>query len=216
VELVAINLARVAAFLEILALDPKGQTTAPEGLRSFAERYSFVKFPQTAAEMDFQKGVQFAAGRFKDIAIDQVQLYNNGIAIDTRSSTDSSLRILQDILEFTKVRTGASVAPVREHFISHIAFRSTLKLALLNPILQPIADRLAEQSSKQLNHPIVFEPTLFTIGPDTSQIKIAPAIFSIERRIETPFNENTYFSVAPLSTADHLKLIAEVEAALQK
>jgi hypothetical protein len=70
--LIAIQLARVAAFIEILSLDPKGQTTAPEGISGFASRYGFKKFPQNITEMDFQKGVTFAAERFNDIAIDQL------------------------------------------------------------------------------------------------------------------------------------------------
>src|SRR6266436_5285859 len=90
-ELVAIQLARVAAFLEILSLDPKGRTTAPEGIAGFGKYYAFAKIPGNIAEMDFQKGVQFLAGHFNDIAIDQIQLFNNGISIDTRSSTDNCM-----------------------------------------------------------------------------------------------------------------------------
>jgi hypothetical protein len=94
-------------------------------------------------------------------------------------------------------------------------FRSALKLALLNPMLQPIADRLAAQTSRSLGHPIDFEPIAFLLGPDASQLKITPSQFSIERRLEIPFGENTYFSAAPLGTSDHVKLIAEIEIALQ-
>src|SRR5260370_13325783 len=97
-EVVEIQLAWIAAFLEILSLDPKGQTTAPEGIAGFGKYYGFAKLPGSLAEMDFQKGVQFLAGRFKDIAIDQIQLFQNGISIDTRSSTDNCLLVLQDIL----------------------------------------------------------------------------------------------------------------------
>src|ERR1700690_910099 len=98
-ELIAINLARVSAFLELLSLDPKGRATVPEGLAGFGSRYAFAKVPQSLADLDFQKGALFAAGRFEDIAIDQVQLFHNGIAVDTRSSTENSFRILEDIIE---------------------------------------------------------------------------------------------------------------------
>jgi hypothetical protein len=88
-------------------------------------------------------------------------------------------------------------------------------LQLLNPILQPIADRLGAETSEDLSHPIIFEPTAVLIGPDTWQLKVVPSVFSIERRAETPFKENTYFSGAPIGTAEHLKLIEEMEAALE-
>lgn len=215
-ELIAVQLARVAAFLEILSLDPKGQTTVPEGIAGFAKRYAFQKSPQSVAEMDFQKGVQFAAGRHRNVAIEQIQLFNNGIAIDTRSSTDNCLLILQDILDNVMSTMGVSVGPTKRHFVSQIAFRSDLKLSLLHPMLQPIADRLGAETSSALNHPIIFEPTAILIGPDTSQLKLTPSMFSIERRIETPFGENTYFSGAPLTTTEHFELIEEVEEALRE
>ena len=81
-------------------------------------------------------------------------------------------------------------------------------------MLQPIADRLTKRASMDLKHPVVFEPSAILIGADLSQLKIGPSAFSIERRSETPFSENEYFSAAPLGTAEHLELISEVEAAL--
>jgi hypothetical protein len=214
-ELVAVHLARIVAFLEIFSLDPKGRTTASEGISSFGERYAFKKVPQSVAEMDFQKGVQFNDGRFNDLAIDQIQLYGNGILIDTRSSTDNSLLILEDLLEYARTINNANVQVVRKHFLSQLVFHSTLSMGLLNPILEPIAKRLGEKVSKTLNHPITFGPTAIRIGPDVSQLKLIPSAFSIERRDDYPFSENTYYSTAPLSTTEHLELIEEVERALR-
>jgi hypothetical protein len=213
-ELVSISLARVAVFLEIQSLDPRGAQTPPEGAHIIAQRYGFARVPKTADEMDFQKGVTFAAGRFENIAIDQVQIFSDGIIIDTRSTTDDSLRVLNDLLAVAREKNGANIRPTRMHCVSQVVFRSKLQLALLNPLLQPIADRLSEQTSKDLSHSIRFEPTVVLFGPETWQLKIAPNQFSIERRAGTPFNENTYFSAAPLPTVDHLKLIEEVEVAL--
>jgi hypothetical protein len=209
-------LARVAAFIELLSLDPKGQTNAPEGMAGFAKRYGFHKAPQNIAEIDFQKGVTFLAGRFNDIAIDQVQLFNNGIAVDTRSSTDNCLLVLDHILETARKSSGATIVPTKQHFVSHVIFRSELKLSLLHPMLQPIADDLARASSSTLNHPINFEPTGIILGADATQLKIVPSLFSLERRNDAAFSENTYFSAAPLPTAEHFKLIEKLEKALSQ
>ncbi len=213
-ELVSISLARIAVFLEIQSLDPKGAQTTPESAHMVAQRYNFARVPKTVEEIDFQKGVTFVAGRFENIAIDQLQIFGNGIIIDTRSSTDDSHRVLNDLLAAAKEKNGANVRPTRMHYVSQVVFRSKLKLALLNPLLQPIADRLSAQTSKDLTHTIVFEPTVILMGPETWQLKITPNQFSIERRADIPFSENTYFSAAPLPTAEHLKLIEEIEAAL--
>ena len=89
-ELISISLARIAVFLELQSLDPNGSQTTPESAHVLAQRYGFARVPKTVEEMDFQKGVIFAAGRYQDIAIDQFQIFNNGVIIDTRSSTDDN------------------------------------------------------------------------------------------------------------------------------
>ena len=214
-ELKSIHLARVAALLEFQSLDPKGSKTPPEGLNSLAERYNFFKSPSTMDELDFQKGVEFVAGRSGAIAIDRMFLYASGIVIDTRSSTDDSLSVLRDLLDHARANAGAVISPERLNFVSQIVFRSDLKLSSLNPILQPIADRLTERVSINMKHPIRYEPTAFVINTDLSQLKVTPSLFSLERRTEAPFSENIYFSSAPLSTTEHLNFLEEIEAALQ-
>lgn len=213
-ENVSISLARIAVFLEIQALDPKGSQTTPEAAQTLLQRYNFAQTPKTAEEMDYTKGVTFKAGRFQDVAIDQFQVFHNGIIIDTRSSTDDSMRVLNDVLSLAKERNQANIKVNRMHFISQLIFTSKLKLALLNPILQPIADRLSMRSSQDLDHPIQFEPTAILLGAQTWQLKVSPNQFSIERRADIPFRENTYFSAAPLPTSEHIALVEEIEAAL--
>src|ERR1700733_5898795 len=188
-ELVAINLARAVAILEIQSFDPKGAHTDPENFATLAEGYKFAKIPQTLEELNTKNGVTFGDGRFEDIAISQIQIFPNGVVIDTRSSTNDSLRILDDLLSLAKSRNGATFSPTRRHFVSQISFRSDLKLSFLNPMLQRIANELTEVTSRDLAHPITFEPTAVLIGPDSSQLKIPPNAFTLERRAETSFSE---------------------------
>ena len=204
----------MAAFVEVDALDPQGRSSLPENLAALVGRYNFAKYPTSIDDMDLQKGINFAEGKLGDIAIIGVQMFQNGIIVDTRSSTDNSMGVFDDLLQFTKERNGATVVRRRYHLTSQITFQSDLKLSLINPLLQPIADRLSSQLSGTLNHPILFEPTAVMIGPQTWSMKIVPNSFTIERRAETPFNENTYFSSAPLPTSQHIELIEEIEQAL--
>ncbi len=164
--------------------------------------------------MDLQKGITFAEGMLGDIVIVTLQIFQNGVIVDTRSSTDNSMRVFDDLLQFAKEKNGATVVRRRYHLTSQVTFQSNFKLSLINPFLQPIADRLSSQLSETLDHPILFEPTAIMIGPQTWSMKIVPNSFTIERRAETPFSENTYFSSAPLATKEHIRLIEDIEQAL--
>jgi len=213
-ELIAISLARVAAFLELQSLDPRGQTSTPDGFKALATRYSFTKIPQKYEEFDFQKGAEFLDGKFEGIVIERLTLFNNGVAIDTRSSTENCAKVLDDLLNVVRERYGAAMAPTRRLQLSQIIFRSGMKFSTVHPTLQPIADQLTASVSGDLGQPVLYD--IFSIGlsADLSQIKLTPSQFTIERRVDTPFGANIYFSSAPLSTTDHIALIEKFETAM--
>ena len=213
-KLVSVALARVIAMVQFDEWDPFGRTLTFEAISNVASRYSFAKVPTKPEELDLQKGVELVEGRFDDVRIDKVTIYINGIAVDTRSSTDDSERVLNDIFQLASDAFGAAINPARKSFASQLIFRSEMRLATLNPVLPRIADLLTERASANLKHPFVFEPTAILVGADTSQAKVAPVVFSIERRAELPFSENTYFSNAPLATKEHLETIQAFETAL--
>lgn len=213
-ELVSIALARIVAFLEVEALDPFGKTSTSEAISSLRERYLFSQVPRSFAEIDFSKGVELAEGRMGDLVIDKITLYTNGIMIDTRSSTEDSESVLLDLLNTAKEVFGATVQPARKHFVSQIVFRSEIRLAALNPILQNFADRMAKAVSSDLQQTFIVEPTGIHFSVDNSQVRIIPGQLTIERRTDTPFSEKTYYSQAAFRTNEHLALIREFEAAL--
>jgi hypothetical protein len=210
-ELLAIALARAAAFIEVQTWDPFGKATTLEAVQKLAEQYTFAVIPGKFADIDFQKGIELSGGRFGDIVIDKLSIFINGILIDTRSSTEDAERVLYDLLEIARKVFGAVVRPQRMYFVSQLIFRSPLRLGLLNPVLQKVADRLSESVSADMRHSFDFEPTAVLINADLSQTKIAPGMFSLERRADIPFEENTYFSNAPLRTGAHIALVEELE-----
>jgi hypothetical protein len=212
-ELVAISLARVVSFLEVLSLDPFGRNSSLDVFRNIGSRYSFAQVPQTFAEIDFQKGVELSSGKCNGINVDKLTVYHNGIVVDTRTSTEESEKVLHDVLDLARDLFGAEVKSSRRVFWSQLVFRSNIRLALIHPAIEKIVARLTASVSTDLKHPYVFDPAI-VIGADLSQTKIAPAAFSIERRAEIPFSENTYFSSAPLRTPEHVELLEQFEASL--
>jgi hypothetical protein len=213
-ELISIVLARVVAFLEVRAIDSSGKTSTLEIFSDIARRYSFSKAPQSIAEIDYEKGVELAIGKLGQINIDRLAMFSNGIIVDTRSSTDDCEKILADLLAWAKQALGAKIEPSRKNFVSQILFRSRLQLTLLNPVLAPIAERLSSFVSGELKQPIKYEPTAILFGADPTLTKLSPVQFTLDRRAETPFFENIYFSNAPLRTAGHIELVSQFEKAL--
>ena len=213
-ELIAINLARLVAFAELESWDPFGKASTLEAIQKFAMRFSFSVSPVSFEQLDFEKGVELSAGKLGNINIDKVTIYTNGIVIDTRSSTNDSVAVFTDIVDLAKVAFGSTIRFQRRHFVSKIVFTSEMKLIKLHPALQKISDKLAASASADMKHTFVYEPTALMINLDPSQVKLAPSSFSIERRAEIPFSENTYFSGAPLQTEEHIELVKEFEAAM--
>lgn len=212
-ELIAVNLARLVAFLEIQGFDPRGQTSTPAGLKRISDRYAFAKTPQTFEEFNFEKGVEFLAGRLGEINIDKLTLFGNGLTIDTRSSSDDCERVLTDLLLAAKETNGITLHPSRQMHLSNVIFRSSLRLSVMHTALRLVADRVAASVSEDYHQEVYFEPSLVWTA-DASRIGLKPSPFTIERRANVPFSENTYFSAAPLGTSEHLALLQEFENVL--
>ena len=158
-----------------------------EALAKLGGRYAFAKGPTKLEDLDFQKGIELLEGKLGDVRIDKIAIFLNGMIVETRSSTEDSENVLNDILSLAHEAFGATIKPARRSFTSQIIFRSTMDLATLNPVLPKIANVLTERCSADMKHPFTFEPTSVLLNIDSSQTKIAPAIFSIERRVRNTF-----------------------------
>jgi hypothetical protein len=121
---------------------------------------------------------------------------------------------LEDLLGEAYRRSGIELTPYRFMHLSHIIFRSGLKLGSLNSALLAIAAEIAKSISEDYKEKVHVEPSLISFGADVSQIKLTPAPFTIDRRAGVPFSEGMYFSSAPLRTHFHLQLIERFERLL--
>lgn len=213
-EIIAIALARVAALVEVQQWDPLGKASSLEAIAKLGSRFTFTKVPTRLEELNLQKGIELCEGTLGDIRIARLTIFANGIVADTRSSTEHSEKVLSEILAMAHEALGAKITPARLTFTSQLIFRSNMRLAALNPILPKLARVLTDRVSGDLKHCFEFEPTAILLNVDTSQAKTLPAMFSIERRAEVPFIENTFFSSAPLRTGEHMEVVKAFEESL--
>ncbi|HUY13887.1 MAG TPA: hypothetical protein VMX16_09705 [Terriglobia bacterium] len=214
-QLSAVMLARLFAFVEPADLNPRGKVYYPDLVAALAEHYGFMKYPKNAEDFDEAKGVQFEMGRAGDVTISKIQIYQQGIVVDTTSSTGDSDRILDEALLWLSTEFGLIYKPdmiSRRAYVSQLTFYSDIDLGGLNVALSRLAERISKRLPQFFGREIAYEPTGVYVSYDAMEVKQAPSNFSIERRAETPFSENKYFSVAPLPTDDHIAVLEAFEA----
>jgi hypothetical protein len=214
VKLAAVTLARSIGFIEVVDLNPHGRVFYPDIVRELVKRYNFQKFPQSVEELNEQKGVEFVEGRWQETVIEKFVIYNTGLMVETRASTDISRRIIEDALQ-----TGRELGLTYEDgmisrwaYVNDFTFYSDIPLlAVFSDSLSRIAERVGAEVSRIFGEPFSFETTGFLIGHDQLVRKYGVVPFTIQRRSDVPFRENKYFSEAPLPTGVHFALVEQFE-----
>jgi hypothetical protein len=219
-ELLAVRTARLVAYLNAEELNPSGRPLAHDFMKAFVDRYSFVKQPTTADEiLDTQnKGLIFELGKWNDVGIAKVVLFDWGIVVETNTSTDASESVLQDMLKWGAETFGLSDRPsliTRRNYVSELVFSSEMSLPTISPKLGSLGDKITNLVSGYLGSSLPFETVGLTLAFDSTQSKQLFTPFQIMRLAETPFSLKKYYSGAPLKTADHVQLINDFEASLK-
>jgi hypothetical protein len=220
VEISAILLARVLAFIETFDLDSRGKVFNPDFIQEMVKRYRFQKFPKTVEEWNEEKGVVFEEGKIGNNVIQKFTIFNSLLVLETRSNTNDSKQILEEMLVWGAAKFGLNYKPgAIRHFgyISDLTFFSDVPI--LAAACKPYMDLAAKASTALTeiwHEPVQYHPLVLTIGHDPLSRKNAVAPFTITRRAEHKFSENKYFSEAPLPTDAHVALLREFEEGIKK
>ena len=216
-ELAAVLSASAMAWVESNDLNPRGKVFYPDLVKAIVARYNFQKFPEKLEDFDESKGVTFTSGRLGDSVIEQVAIYTYGIVLNTRVSTQESKRLLEEALQWGSTELGLVYKPSmirRWQYSSQVTFYSKVPLTGVHSALQRLADGVTKGVTEATGENLKYELTSLVIGYDQLARKHALGGFSIQRRDNTPFSDNKYFSDAPLPTDVHIKLLEQFEADL--
>ncbi len=210
----AIILARVLGYIEVFDLNAKGNVYLPDLVNEIAKKYQFKKFPIDLEEQNLAKGVEFLQGRSGDRVISRLVLWEAVIVVETQVSTDESKALLEELLDWAALKFGLAYsagAIKRFAYISDLTFYSDAPILAINSAAAKIASRVSKELSTIWQEPIKYEALSFKVGHDPLSRKVQIAPFSIERRVDTKFSDNKYFSEAPLPTKLHLELLEQFE-----
>jgi hypothetical protein len=213
-ELASIILARAMAWVEPTDLNPRGAVFYPDLTKALVARYNFQKFPQKLEDFDESKGVAFGFGRLGDTVIEQLVIYTYGIVLDTRISTQESRRLLEEAFEWGRKELGFVYRPdmvKRWQYASNVTFRSTVQMTGASSAVEKLAASVGKGVADTMGENLKYDLSILSIDYDQLTRKHPLGRFSIQRRDNTPFSENKYFSDAPLPTDVHLRLLEQFE-----
>ena len=212
-ELINFDTSRVIHLISVTR--PGGQLYAPDLVRATAERYQFLKGP-TVDDL-IKREVKFSVGKFNDFQIQEFAVYSDGLIVTAAADTDILEAFIEDMLTWGENEFGftpiISVGKPERHFESLLIIKSEVDLAKAMTISEEILTALNALSSSGRYIEAEFKPSGLAIDCDPQQVKAVrkPMSFGFERRLGISFEENVFYSKAPLRTKDHLDLLRLTE-----
>jgi hypothetical protein len=221
VKVLSIARARAIRLLRLSDMNPHGKYIYPL-LAATAEKYRFLKYTQPIEldPKDPTKPILFSSGRFQNRSEEEIevelQLFQDGLVADTRSSTDDSDMFIDELLEWAIAEFGLVPSPtVSRIYLNELWVHTDKPLTLLNPKLQNLINHINSLYNEYSSKPLVFDLAAVGIWNDRT---VAPnnffSPFKFEKAEMARFEENRYYSIAPLRTSDHITILDELEQIL--
>ena len=210
-ELLSVGTARfIAGGISTSELNPRGLLVYPALIEGMKKKYGFVASPNIQDTLDESKGIVFQDGAWNNIAIDKVTIFDDGIVVDTRSSTSDSEAIFEEALLWAAESFGLTYKPemiLHRRYVSELVVRTNVSLNSLNSRLAAFGAKLSKSLSKFTTLTVEFELASLAFHYDGSAAKTSVAPFKLEKLDNSAYTENKYYALAPLPTEEHLKLL---------
>lgn len=214
-KLHAVRQARVMWLFPTDEINPQGKYFLPL-LMELTKRYNFANIPDVAAAMKKNAGIVLEHGSYTygtsgDFQID-LGIYNDGLVGDTKSDTDISDSLLNDVLAWLKKEHSfAYPTDMRKTYASKLHFEVSGSLNSLNAKLEKFSKAISSKS--QYFGKVDYE--LGGLNFVAQQVgPLLPQVFRFEREENRPFSSNRYYSFAAMPTKDHIALIEQLEQIL--
>lgn len=226
-KVVHVRLARCIWIFDLQDLNPTGKDFFKDVIVWISERYDFRVPPDPSVLVAGNKsgpagqatGIVFQKGRFRAqeeafVEISGLTLYNDGIVVDTFSSTLEGDLFAQDLLASAAREFGLAYDDdtIRKRlYLSELIVRSDFSLDAINPRLAAFAARVGDALPEGLRTQFRIAGISFWSEPNDAGIH---RVFTLERQLGKTFSEHRYYSQAPLPTNEHLRLLEELEQVL--
>jgi len=214
-ELLSVIRARAIWLVYIRELNPRGKNININLIDWLRNKYGFLKYPLSIYDRTQSGALIFSDGTFQGrdgsyISV-ELNIYNDGFIVDTRSSTKDSDLFIKDVIDSLVKDFGLIYKPEmlrKRLYVSELDLRSERSLNNINPRVQAFIHKI--RSMMDTDERGILELASLGFMWD-SALPNGQSHFQFERTAETPFSEGRYYSRAPLHTEDHLSLLNEFE-----
>lgn len=213
-KLLAVRMARSIWLVPVYFLNPKGVFTRPI-IEAMKARYSFLKTPLDNPFPKPDEGYKYENGAFNGksgpVIITSATIHNDGIVVDTRSSTDDADAFLDDAINWGSKEFGmqpTAALPIKKLYGSELNVAFEKAPLILNPKLSKFLNDVSSAIGGLGKGIAGFSGVQLATDPSVSD---KPAQFRFEREINVPYGENRYYSFAPITTDAHIKLLEKLE-----
>jgi hypothetical protein len=141
-----------------------------------------------------------------------LNIHDDGLVVQTRSSTMDAERFLRDMFSWLAKDyqlPAASDLSVRKLYMSEVIVQFERTPIVFSDKFMRFARRL--ETGLGENQPKAMKLTTLNFGTDPAEQN--PVGLRIERAAGTSFQENHFYSSAPIHTDEHLDLLASFEEA---
>lgn len=193
----------------------KGQLFMPDAAAMLVSKFNFSTYPQSYNDFSAEK-IEFKHANFKDVAIESLSIFSDGIVISSRSDTDI---IDSFYLEFCGwLQSELEISFIKTHEIERL-YESVILVKTdknimrhLDPLTE-IAGKLQSDLKENSGLDVKYEPFGWAFSADSTQNPaLKPVSLRIERRAGTAYSMHHYISSAPLKTKQHLALLEKLES----
>lgn len=199
---------------------PQSGIYLPDVLRGIAERYAFVTLPNLQDVL--KDGAKFNQGQFIDgertVEIKTLGLFSDG-ALAVALHTDDAVGVLDDLISWLEDRFGFRQPLTHDprQFASSVVVEFERSIDMALGATQELKNAFATMLRVSYGWAVGIEASRIALACDPT--KLPPqrtAELIIERRAGIPYDQNRYFSAAPLTTSVHLELLDNFERRLSK
>ena len=178
----------------------------PNLVKRLRDEFKFVETPSRAEDYNLESGMTLKYGSFDGFLINSFKLYRSGMFVEGVCRTeplDSMLDRIEALLRSEFSTTITPAVPVARVYSSQIEVTAVPGIQTGLEVLQAVRDQMTKAVRAYGIGVQDYQVGSFSLTSDPlkSATEAKPQRFLFERRANRPFEQNVYFSEAPLQTS---------------